>query len=77
MTRPFEGFRALDLTHVLAGPYCTYLLALLGAETIKIEDPNEPDEVRGRGASEALNERAITLNLKSETGIKPMMSENW
>jgi crotonobetainyl-CoA:carnitine CoA-transferase CaiB-like acyl-CoA transferase len=82
MSRPFEGMRVLDLTHVLAGPFCTYLLALLGAETIKIEPPGEPDEGRGRGADPALNailmgtnyltqganKRAITLNLKDERG---------
>jgi crotonobetainyl-CoA:carnitine CoA-transferase CaiB-like acyl-CoA transferase len=80
--RPFTGLRVLDLTHVLAGPFCTYLLALLGADTIKIEPPGEPDEVRGRGVDPALNamlmgtnyltqganKRALTLNLKSEKG---------
>src|SRR5215831_8664478 len=84
MNRPFEGKRVLDLTHVLAGPFCTYLLALLGADTIKIEAPGEPDEVRGRGVNPTLNaklmgtnylsqnanKRAITLNLKSEKGRK-------
>src|SRR5437588_6578492 len=82
MSRPFEGLRVLDLTHVLAGPFGTYLLALLGAETIKIEAPEEPDEVRGRGVDPAMNailmgtnyltqganKKAITLNLKSEAG---------
>jgi crotonobetainyl-CoA:carnitine CoA-transferase CaiB-like acyl-CoA transferase len=80
--RPFEGLRVLDLTHVLAGPFSTYLLALLGADVIKIEAPGDPDEVRGRGSIAALNselmgtnyltqnsnKRAITLDLKSEKG---------
>src|SRR5262245_26814076 len=74
--------RVLDLTHVLAGPFCTYMLALLGADTIKIEPPDEPDEVRGRGIDPTLNaelmgtnyqtqnsnKRAITLNLKLQKG---------
>ena len=78
----FEGFRVLDLTHVLAGPFCTYQLGVLGAEVIKIEPPDEPDMVRDMGASPALNatgmglhfltqaanKKAITLNLRTETG---------
>jgi len=82
VTRPFEGLRVLDATHVLAGPYCTYLLGLLGAEVIKVENPREPDPVRGRGPVPALNaaglgfnylvqgsnKRAITLDLKVPAG---------
>lgn len=82
MDRPFEGITVLDLTHVLAGPFCTYQLALLGARTIKIEDPNDPDCERFRGPSAELNrrgmgvnylaqganKRSLTLNLKTEPG---------
>jgi crotonobetainyl-CoA:carnitine CoA-transferase CaiB-like acyl-CoA transferase len=82
MTRPFEGIRIIDVTHVLAGPFAAYQLAVLGADVIKVEDPNDPDQTRGTGTDRALNrglmgtgfltqasnKRAITLNLKTEAG---------
>ncbi|HXV25696.1 MAG TPA: CoA transferase [Alphaproteobacteria bacterium] len=80
--QPFQGIRVLDLTHVLAGPFATYQLAVLGADVIKIEPPDRPDMVREEGPVTAYNrarmgthflaqnsnKRAVTLNLKSETG---------
>jgi crotonobetainyl-CoA:carnitine CoA-transferase CaiB-like acyl-CoA transferase len=55
MTRPFEGIRIIDITHVLAGPFAAYQLAVLGADVIKVEDPNDPDQTRGTGTDRALN----------------------
>lgn len=80
--RPFEGIRIIDITHVLAGPFAAYQLALLGADVIKVEDPNDPDQSRDTGSDNELNKnlmgtgfltqgsnkRAITLNLKTEAG---------
>ena len=80
--KPFEGYRVLDLTHVLAGPFCTYQLAVLGAEVIKIEPPGDPDMMRAEGGIESLNrqglgtmfqsqganKRALSLDLKCEAG---------
>src|SRR6266566_3928803 len=80
MTRPFEGIRVIDVTHVLAGPFATYQLAVLGADVIKVEHPDEPDQSRGSGTDKALNrrnmgtsfltqasnKRAITLDLKAQ-----------
>lgn len=82
MTQPFEGIRIIDATHVLAGPFAAYQLALLGADVIKVEDPNDPDQSRMSGTDRELsrkgmgtyyltqgsNKRSITLNLKSEEG---------
>jgi crotonobetainyl-CoA:carnitine CoA-transferase CaiB-like acyl-CoA transferase len=80
--RPFENLRVLDLTHVLAGPYCTYQLALLGAEVIKVEEPGLGEYMRRRGAdaelkrrlmgdhfiSQNANKRSIVLDLKTQAG---------
>ena len=77
-----EGIRVLDLTNVLAGPFCAYQLALLGADVIKVETPGTGDLARQLGASPELsgklmgasflaqnaNKRSVTINLKSEQG---------
>ena len=55
MTRPFEGIRVIDVTHVLAGPFAAYQLAVLGADVIKVEHPDDPDQSRSSGTDKALN----------------------
>ena len=84
MTRPFEGIRIIDATQVLAGPFAAYQLAVLGADVIKLEHPEEPDQTRDSGTDRALNrlgmgtsyltqgsnKRSITLNLKTEAGCE-------
>ena len=80
--RPFEGIKIIDVTHVLAGPFAAYQLALLGADVIKVEHPRDYDQSRDSGSDRVLNQqqmgtgyltqgsnkRAITLNLKHEGG---------
>ncbi|MET3582589.1 crotonobetainyl-CoA:carnitine CoA-transferase CaiB-like acyl-CoA transferase [Mesorhizobium robiniae] len=80
MTDLLSGIRVLDLTNVLAGPYCAYQLALLGADVIKVEAPQGGDLARQLGGSPELNstgmgasflaqnagKRSVVLNLKKE-----------
>ena len=83
MFQPLKGLRVIDLTQVLAGPYATYQLALLGAEVIKVENPDGGDwtragqslpghENQGLGASfltQNANKRSIAIDLKQPAGL--------
>ncbi|MCC7487839.1 MAG: CoA transferase [Burkholderiales bacterium] len=68
--RPFEGVRILDCTHVLAGPFTAYQLAVLGADVIKVEDPNEPDQSRESGGDRALNKARMGTSFLTQGSNK-------
>jgi len=76
---PLEGVRVVDLSRILAGPYCTQALADAGADVVKIEEPGKGDDTRGWGPpfvngesvyflSVNRGKRGITLNLKPPQG---------
>jgi crotonobetainyl-CoA:carnitine CoA-transferase CaiB-like acyl-CoA transferase len=81
---PLQGVRVLECASVIAGPYCSYMLTLLGAETVKIERPSQGDWMRSQGGDAALvaaglgstflscnaGKRSVALNLKDPRGVK-------
>ncbi|MEK6530853.1 MAG: CoA transferase, partial [candidate division NC10 bacterium] len=75
---PLAGVRAVDLTRVLAGPFCSMMLGDMGAEVIKVEEPGKGDDTRtwppfSGGESTYFmsvnrNKKSLTLNLKAPEG---------
>ena len=79
-TGALAGVRVLDLSRVLAGPYCTMLLGDYGADVIKVEEPSSGDGTRSWGPpwvgdqsayylSANRNKRSLTVNLKADEGV--------
>src|SRR5438876_3443620 len=82
---PLSGVRVLDFTHVLAGPFCTRLLADFGADVVRVESSLRPDRL-GAGTwkpgfedkqdrpaaymSSNRSKRSITINLKAPGGVE-------
>ncbi len=75
---PLSGIRIVDLTRILAGPFCTMILADMGAEVIKVETPGVGDPLRAQGAMSGgiswyfaafnRNKRSLSLNLREPEG---------
>lgn len=73
--------KVIDLTHVHAGPLCTYQLGLMGAEIIKVEPPETGDQMRSMGrlgdgplmsagfTGQSANKQSIVIDLKSTAGL--------
>lgn len=68
--QPLAGVRVIDLTHALAGPFCTHHLQLMGAQVIKVEPPHGDDFRDRPGSFTAANagKQSVTLDLKSDAG---------
>ena len=85
MFKPLEGIQVLDFTHVLAGPACSYYLALLGANVIKVESVIKGDAMRHRGGTyeernligmstpyltQASGKRSIAIDISKKEGFE-------
>src|SRR5687768_14043280 len=79
MAEPLDGVRVIDLSRILAGPYCTQALADAGADVVKIEDPGKGDDTRRWGPPFVEGEsayflavnrgkRSLTLDLRPPEG---------
>jgi crotonobetainyl-CoA:carnitine CoA-transferase CaiB-like acyl-CoA transferase len=78
---PLEGIKVIDLTRAMAGPFCTMMLADMGAEVVKIEPPPSGDETRAWGPpfigkestyflSVNRNKKSIVIDLRKEKGVE-------
>src|SRR2546428_7003771 len=79
---PLHGLRVLDLTEHMAGPFCTMILADMGAEVIKLERPGKGDSIRAWGDGSERNaffryinrnKKSITLDYKQPEGKAPFL----
>ena len=79
MVSALENIKVVDLTRTLAGPFCTMLLGDMGADVVKIEEPEHGDETRGwtpfwnEVSTQFLtfnrNKRSLSINLKEKEGV--------
>ena len=79
MSGPLSGYRIVDITNVIAGPYATMMLADQGADVIKVEAPHRPDHTRHAGHGQKglratflnnnRNKRSVAIDLKTEKGV--------
>ncbi|APX13192.1 CaiB/BaiF CoA transferase family protein [Tateyamaria omphalii] len=77
MTKPLDGVRVLDLTNVLAGPFCCHQLAHMGAEVIKVEAPGRGDLARQLGADPELNAKGMGVSFLAQNAGKKSVTVNF
>jgi len=77
VTKPLAGFRVLDLTNVLAGPFCCHQLAHMGAEVIKVEAPGRGDLARQLGADPELNASQMGVSFLAQNAGKKSVTVNF
>jgi CoA:oxalate CoA-transferase len=73
---PLEGIRVLDATHVMAGPFCTYQLALLGADVVRVEPLDAQDPIRAHGGDAELNRRRMGTSFLAQNAGKRSLGLN-
>ena len=76
MSKPLAGVRVLDLTNVLAGPFCCHHLAHLGAEVIKVEATGRGDLARRLGADPDLNDKGMGVSFLAQNAGKKSVTVN-
>lgn len=76
MSKPLAGIRVLDLTNVLAGPFCCHQLAHMGADVIKVETPGSGDLARQLGADAELNKAHMGVSFLAQNAGKRSISVN-
>ncbi|RVT85415.1 CoA transferase [Rhodobacteraceae bacterium CCMM004] len=76
MPQPLDRIRVLDLTNVLAGPFCCHQLAHMGAEVIKVEAPGRGDLARQLGADPDLNARGMGVSFLAQNAGKKSVTVN-
>lgn len=74
--RPLAGLRVVDVTHVMAGPFCTYQLALMGAAVLRIEPLEGEDPIRAHGGDAELNRRGMGTSFLAQNAGKRSLGLN-
>jgi len=77
MSGPLRGVRVLDLTNVLAGPFCCHQLAHMGADVIKVETPGTGDLARQLGADPELNRKLMGVSFLAQNAGKRSITVNF